>query len=447
MSTTETSAMLEERVARQEAAEEVRALVAAYAGACDAQDLHQLEAIFGPKITLSVPGATWTGTDEVLGFYRDAWAASPHPSRHFITNVALHRIEPDYVEATSYFLYISTDDREAAKIGWGSYHDCYGRDAGRMKMQSKHIAMDPIVDLRDGWGAAIRRPEDGLMTSEGNARLAGRAALITGAGSGLGAATARRFVAEGARVVIADLQADRGQALSDELGDAAQFVLTDVTDEASVAAAVDAAVSAFGRLDIMFNNAGIIGAIGPVATLDFAEFDFTVAVNLRGVAMGMKHAARVMVPQGSGVILSTTSVAGIAGGLGPHVYSATKGGVIALTLSVAAELRPKGIRVNAIMPGAMVTQMTADLTAGDPDALEEARTAMASDALMSRPGHPDDIAAAALYLASDDAAFVTAAILPVDAGMTGAPGNSPYATAEFTTASLIREGGRRGTAR
>jgi NAD(P)-dependent dehydrogenase (short-subunit alcohol dehydrogenase family) len=282
------------------------------------------------------------------------------------------------------------------------------------------------------------------VTSAGNGRLADRVAVITGAGSGLGAATARRFVAEGANVVIADLQADRGQALSDELGDVARFVLTDVTDEASVAAAVDAAVSTFGRLDIMFNNAGIIGAVGPVATLDFAEFDFTVAVNLRGVAMGMKHAARVMVPQGSGVILSTTSVAGIAGGLGPHVYSATKGGVIALTLSVAAELRPQGIRVNAIMPGAMVTQMTADLTAGDPDALEEARAAMAPDALMSRPGHPDDIAAAALYLASDDAAFVTAAILPVDAGMTGAPGTSPYATPEFTTASLIREGGRRG---
>jgi uncharacterized protein (TIGR02246 family) len=159
VSITASSATLEERVARQEAAEEVRALVAAYADACDAQDLPQLEAIFTPEITLSVPGAAWTGTQDVLGFYRDAWAASPHPSRHFITNVALRRIEPDYVEATSYFLYVSTDDQGASKIGWGSYHDCYVRHGGRMTLQSKHIAMDPIVDLRDGWAAAIKRPE------------------------------------------------------------------------------------------------------------------------------------------------------------------------------------------------------------------------------------------------------------------------------------------------
>ena len=277
-------------------------------------------------------------------------------------------------------------------------------------------------------------------------RLAGRVALITGAGSGLGAATARRFVAEGAKVVIAELQEHRGAALATELGDSSRFVRTDVTDEASIAAAVDAAVSAFGHLDVMFNNAGIIGAIGPIDSLDLAEFDFTVAVNLRGVALGMKHAARVMIPNGSGVILSTASVAGTTGGLGPHVYSATKGGVIALTKSVAAELRPKGIRVNAILPGAMVTEMTADLTTGDPDAIGAARAAMTATSMMARPGLPEDIAAAALYLASEDAAFVTATILTVDAGMTGAPGTSPYAAPQFAADALIREGGRRGTA-
>ena len=204
-------------------------------------------------------------------------------------------------------------------------------------------------------------------------RLAGQVAVITGAGSGLGAATARRFVAEGANVIVAEVQEQRGKALVEELGASSRFVATDVTDEAAVAAAVDLAVATFGRLDVMFNNAGIIGAVGPIAALDLDEFDFTVGVNLRGVAAGIKHAARVMEPQGTGVILSTTSPAATAGGLGPHVYSATKAGVIALTMSVAAELRPKGIRVNAIMPGAMVTEMTADLTAGDPDALEQAR--------------------------------------------------------------------------
>ena len=278
-------------------------------------------------------------------------------------------------------------------------------------------------------------------------RLAGRVAVITGAGSGLGAATARRFVAEGASVIVAEVQEQRGTALVDELGPASRFIATDVTDEASVAAAVDLAVAAFGRLDVMFNNAGIIGAVGPIAALDLDEFDFTVAVNLRGVAAGIKHAARVMEPQGSGVILSTTSPAATTGGLGPHVYSATKAGVIALTMSVAAELRPKGIRVNAIMPGAMVTEMTADLTAGDPDALEQARTAMSPDALMDRPGVPDDIAAAAVYLASDDAAYVTATVLTVDGGLTGAPGTSPFAIAEYAGSALIREGGRRGTDR
>ncbi len=278
-------------------------------------------------------------------------------------------------------------------------------------------------------------------------RLTGRVAVITGAGSGLGAATARRFVAEGASVIVSEVQEQRGTALVAELGPASRFVATDVTDEASVAAAVDLAVATFGRLDVMFNNAGIIGAVGPIAALDLDEFDFTVAVNLRGVAAGIKHAARVMEPQGTGVILSTTSPAATTGGLGPHVYSATKAGVIALTMSVAAELRPKGIRVNAIMPGAMVTEMTADLTAGDPDALEQARTAMSPDALMGRPGVPDDIAAAAVYLASDDAAYVTATVLTVDGGLTGAPGTSPFAVAEYAGSALIREGGRRGTDR
>ena len=280
-----------------------------------------------------------------------------------------------------------------------------------------------------------------------NKRLDGRVAIVTGGASGLGDATVRRFVAEGASVIVADVQEERGRALVEQLGPATRFAFTDVSDEASVVDAVDAAVSNFGRLDVMFNNAGIIGAVGSIATLDAAEFDFTIAVNLRGVAMGMKHAARVMVPQGSGVILSTTSPAAAVGGVGPHIYGAAKGGVISLTMSVAAELRPKGIRVNAIMPGAMVTAMTADLTAGDAEALDAAKERMSLNAMMDRPGMPEDIAAAAAYLASDDAAYVTAIVLTVDGGYTGVPGSSPFATDEYADTSLVREAGRRGLAR
>jgi NAD(P)-dependent dehydrogenase (short-subunit alcohol dehydrogenase family) len=275
-------------------------------------------------------------------------------------------------------------------------------------------------------------------------RLDGRVALITGAASGIGEATVRRFVAEGARVLIADVQTERGEALAGELGGVTRFARTDVMDEASVAAAFEVAVSEFGRLDVVFNNAGILGALGPIASIGLDDYTFTMGVNLLGTFLGMKHGARVMQPQGSGVILSTTSPAAVAGGLGPHVYSAAKAGIIGLTQSVAAELRPMGIRVNAIMPGATVTAMTADILSGDPDDTSGAYDALARDALTTRPGLPDDIAAAALYLSSDDAVFVTGEVLRVDGGLTTAPGTSPFAQSEFAQSELMREGGRRG---
>jgi NAD(P)-dependent dehydrogenase (short-subunit alcohol dehydrogenase family) len=289
-------------------------------------------------------------------------------------------------------------------------------------------------------GGRARRRDQLVMTG----RLAGRVAVITGAASGIGAATARRFVAEGARVIVADVQVDRGHALAGELGDAARFVRTDVTQEGDVAAAVDAAVSQFGRLDVVFNNAGIMGALGPIASIPVEDYSFTMAVNVLGVFLGMKHGARVMREQRSGVILSTTSPAAVAGGLGPHVYSAAKAAVIGLTQSVAAELRPSGIRVNAIMPGATVTAMTADILAGDADALAQAHEALARTALTTRPGVPDDVAAAAVYLASDDAGFVTGEVLRVDGGLTTAPGPSPFAQPEHAGAALMREAGGRG---
>jgi NAD(P)-dependent dehydrogenase (short-subunit alcohol dehydrogenase family) len=251
-------------------------------------------------------------------------------------------------------------------------------------------------------------------------RLSGKVAVITGAASGIGAGTARLFVAEGAKVIVADMQDEAGQALVAELGDHTRFVHCNVTNEDDVAAAVDLAVSEFGRLDVMFNNAGIVGAVGRISEMSADAWDNTIAILLRGVFLGTKHAARVMLEQNSGVIINTSSTAGILGGLGPHAYTAAKHGVIGLTKSVANELAPNGIRVNAISPGNTVTAMTASVTSGDPDALEATNARIASMSPLGYAGLPADIAAAALYLASDDARYVSGHTLVVDAGQTTA---------------------------
>jgi NAD(P)-dependent dehydrogenase (short-subunit alcohol dehydrogenase family) len=262
-------------------------------------------------------------------------------------------------------------------------------------------------------------------------RLAGKVAVVTGGSSGIGAATARRFVAEGAGVVVADLLVEPGEALAAELGDAARFARVDVTSEADVRPAVELAVSELGRLDVMFNNAGIIGAVGSIAKLDLGDVDRTLAVIVRGTIIGMKCAAAVMIEQGSGVILSTSSPAGLVGGVGPHVYSAAKAAVLGLTRSVAAELRPHNVRVNGIVPGATVTAMTAEILTGDAGNLDGAERGLSANALLDRPAQPSDIAAGAVYLASDEAWFVTGQVLTIDGGLTTISGPSPMAIGEF----------------
>jgi len=272
-------------------------------------------------------------------------------------------------------------------------------------------------------------------------RLDGKVAFVTGGASGIGEATVRRFVAEGAVCVVADLQAGPGEVLAQDLGDAIRFTTADVSVEADVAAAVDFAVAEFGRLDVVFNNAGIVGAIGPIATTSVEAWDATIAVLLRGVFLGMKHGARVMIPQRSGVILSMSSTAGLVGGLGPHAYTAAKHAVIGLTRSAASELGQYGIRVNAIAAGNIATPMTAAAIHGDPDAVDAAHDFIESVSPIGRGGVPGDIAAAAVFLASDEAAYVSGHCLVADAGQTSGGGPGMFSGGE---ADMMREAGRRG---
>jgi NAD(P)-dependent dehydrogenase (short-subunit alcohol dehydrogenase family) len=283
------------------------------------------------------------------------------------------------------------------------------------------------------------------VTGAGAGRLAGKVAVVTGGASGIGAGTAGRLVADGASVVIADIQADAGKALAERLGPSARFAPTDVTSEADVEAAVATAVDAFGRLDLMFANAGIIGAYGSIANIRISDVDLTLAVDLKGPLIAMKYAARVMMAQRSGVILATSSPAGVIGGVGAHVYSAAKAGIIGLVKSVAAELRRYNIRVNAIVPGAVVSAMTADLVTGDASALDRAAEALGSDALLpGPPGQPADIAAAVSFLASDDARFITGHTMTVDAGLTVIHGPSPMAIGKWAAGgSAIGPAGQR----
>ena len=274
-------------------------------------------------------------------------------------------------------------------------------------------------------------------------RLAGKVAAITGAASGFGAGAARRFVAEGAKVVLGDIQNDVGQAIADELGDAAVFVTCNVTEEDHIANMVDTAVSQFGQLDIMYNNAGIVGAVGPIATTPADEWKFTVDILLNGVFYGCKHAARVMTPQGSGSIVSMASTAGIQGGLGPHCYTACKHAVVGLTKGVAAELCSHNIRVNCIAPAGMATAMVANVSTGDHTDIEKAKEILAMNSpLKGRPGLAEDVVNAALFLASDESGYTTGHCLTTDAGTTTGASTNAIAFAEYEP--LFREAGKKG---
>lgn len=261
-------------------------------------------------------------------------------------------------------------------------------------------------------------------------RLDGMVAVITGAASGIGAGTARRFVDEGASVILADIQQEIGESLAAELGDSAAFALTDVTSEDDVAAAVGMAVARWGQLDVMFNNAGILGAVGSIADTSVEDWERTISVLLTGAFLGSKHAARVMIPKGSGSIINTSSIAGITGGLAPHAYSTAKRGVIGLTQTVASEMAAHGIRVNAIAPGNTVSAMTADVMTGDHSNLEQAAAVIQSKSPLGIAGEVGDIAGAAVYLASDEARYITGHTLVIDGGQVNAGTVAKFHVAE-----------------
>ena len=249
--------------------------------------------------------------------------------------------------------------------------------------------------------------------------------MITGGASGIGRATAELFVAEGARVVIADLQVDVGEALAADLGEAATFVPCNVIDEAEVAAtAVAEGVDRWGRLDCVYANAGFVGVTGPMEEISGDDYDKTMNVLLRGVFYTIKHAAPVMREQRSGSMIATASVCGLQAGIGAHIYTVAKAGVISLMQSMALEMAEYGVRANSICPGYIATSLMAgrerrQVTDGETEErLARSRDLMADAQAMHRVGEAADIARMALFLASDDSEWVTGTAQVVDGGLT-----------------------------
>jgi NAD(P)-dependent dehydrogenase (short-subunit alcohol dehydrogenase family) len=273
-------------------------------------------------------------------------------------------------------------------------------------------------------------------------KLAGKVAIVTGGASGMGRASVMRFLAEGAKVMIADLNEGNGAealavARAQGHADAVVFLRCDVAKESDVAQLVAETVKRFGRLDIAFLNAGVGGAFGPIAETSVEDWDYTFAVLARSVFLGMKHASLAMRKLGNGgVILATASIAGMVGGAGPHAYSAAKAAVISLIENVAAEMGPHRIRVVGIAPGVISTPL---LHRGKPERYE----AQFRRQPWPDRGEPEVIADVAAFLCSDDARFITGETIKVDGGLL-AQGMALFGTGKDAT--FIRTAGvNRGT--
>jgi NAD(P)-dependent dehydrogenase (short-subunit alcohol dehydrogenase family) len=252
--------------------------------------------------------------------------------------------------------------------------------------------------------------------------LAGRVAVVTGGASGLGEGLVRKFAAEGAKVMIGDVEKDRGAALAAELGPDTAFLTTDVSDPGQVGALVTAAIEQFGGLHIMVNNAGVSGTMHRrFLDDDLADFHQVMGVNVLGVMAGTRDAARHMAEHGGGSILNLTSIGGIQAGGGVMTYRASKAAVIQFTKSAAIELAHYEIRVNAIAPGNIRTAIVAK-SASEEDRQrivefeEKIREQMRNDRPLKREGTVEDVAEAAVYFASDRSRYVTGTVLPIDGG-------------------------------
>lgn len=270
-------------------------------------------------------------------------------------------------------------------------------------------------------------------------RLEGKVALITGGASGIGLGTTELFIAEGAQVLVADLQDEKGAMLEQRFPGKAAYAHCDVTKEADIAAAFALAKARFGGLDIVFNNAGISDTMTAIEDIDAEKWDWLFQLLVRGPALGMKHAIPLMRERGGGSIINTASIAGLQAGWGPLAYSSAKAAVVHMSKVAAAQLARDHIRVNAICPGLIATSIFG-ATIGLPRQVSDQMAARVAEVgktfqPVAKAGAPDDIAQAALYLASDAGAFVTGIHLVVDGGVTvGSPHSwNPEAPSPFAT--------------
>jgi NAD(P)-dependent dehydrogenase (short-subunit alcohol dehydrogenase family) len=280
-------------------------------------------------------------------------------------------------------------------------------------------------------------------------RMRDKVAVITGGASGIGRRTVERLVEEGGRAVVADVQDAAGLRLCEDLGEGARFAHCDVTREADIAAAVELARATWGRLDLMFNNAGRPGDPNPIETMPVEGWDATMALLVRSVMLGIKHAAAVMKPQGSGSIVSTASVAGLVPGSTAAAYSVAKASVVHLTKCAALELAAHGIRVNCVCPGGIATPIFARggqlPTQLDQRVVEGVRAVLGDFQPLRRDGRTDDIAEGVMYLADERAGFVTGTALTIDggfaAGMWPSHRDQVWASVRAVTADLAEDDG------